>query len=306
MKLGTNIKNKMRLLIVFPDTKIINGNMVTTSRWELSWSFDIEVLQLSEFLERRDDLVFDQLIILHARKCAKIVDSNAILVLSGTDLSSLCDISKRSIAIAKKVVSLRPLTASEQSNIHHEVSVITQGREQMQRCPPRQNVETLRVVIIANDRPEKNLDILPIVCANLKVSITIMVIGASDRLEYFNNVPQIIHLGCQSPQAATEAILQADVILCPSHSEGMSDVFVQAVCSSSPILCSLIPSTQYVLTENYAGMFLSNDAGHLVRLLTKCVESPTFLQELSESVAAASGKLSQHDETEAWKEILSA
>jgi hypothetical protein len=296
----------MRLLIVFPDTKIINGNMVTTSRWKSEWTtFDIEVLQLSVFLEHRDDLVFDQLIILHARKCAKIVDSNTILVLSGTDLSSLCAISKRSIAIAKKVVSLRPLTESEQSNIHREVTVITQGREQMQRCPPRQN-ETLRVVIIANDRPEKNLDILPIVCANLKVPITIIVIGASDRLEYFNNVPQIIHLGCQSPQAATEAILQADVILCPSHSEGMSDVFVQAVCSSSPILCSLIPPTQYVLTENYAGMFLSNDVQQLVSLLIKCVESPTFLQELSKSVASVRGKLLQLDETKAWVELLSS
>lgn len=285
----------MKIRLVHPDTAIINGNVVTCRRWKRSWQHNVVIQSLSQF--QIDDHSFDVTVVLHAYKCANIVDSDTILVLSGTDLSLWCDIANASALRAKVVVCLRPLGLDEYCPVVPRC--IPQGRPRSLRIPGPMIPGMMTVLVVANSRPEKGVETLLRAAEMLPQGIIVIIAGSG----YYPSSKNVVHIGEIPEYRASECIRRTDVLVCPSVSEGLSDVFVQGVRGGVPMLCTRIPATTWIL-PCYSGMFEVGDSTELASLILRCMVSWRYRHRLSTELQTVSDTLSEHQECRSWHNIL--
>jgi glycosyltransferase involved in cell wall biosynthesis len=303
------LEKMSKFLIHVPHSAFaVNGNTVTADRYR-------RILRNSQHLEVQEAVEADVLICLHAHKSNSFLKQHPtkkiIIVLTGTDVLNWTAEAAESCSLATAIVALRKLTAAEIEHCvathYSKLRIIYQTRPRM-LCGDGISPGILQVITVANLRPIKDpfaVDrALQLITAEQVSHLRFTLVGANSVDDSFDmpDAPHTTYIGAID-MTNTECIIKyCDIIVCPSLSEGFSDVFCQAIAAGKPLLCTNIPATSCVLPFDYPGFF-STDM-ELAALILKCNDLE-FLRALVEATHNARHIICDDwAEKKAWYELM--
>ena len=115
--------------------------------------------------------------------------------------------------------------------------------------------EKLELVIIGRVSPEKGHIDLLMALADIKIKYNLTIIGTGSEVELIKdyilkyNLKDKVHLiGFRSD--IRPYLLSADVLLMPSHREGLPMILIEAICSGVPVIGSSVGALKYLISEN--------------------------------------------------------
>jgi glycosyltransferase involved in cell wall biosynthesis len=123
-----------------------------------------------------------------------------------------------------------------------------------------------------------------------------------DRIKLVGEVP---------PQAVTDYIAAADVLVLPSYNEGLGTVVLEAFGSSTPVIGTNVGGIPEALIDNYNGLLIEpKDVDQLSKAMQQMKDDPDTYLRLKEGAIESSGKytwehLAMHH-IEIYEELLSA
>ena len=89
--------------------------------------------------------------------------------------------------------------------------------------------------------------------------------GLSDRVRLLGNVPH---------DAVAELMAAADVMVLPSRSEGLANVWVEALASGTPVVTCNVGGAAEVVNRPEAGALVAPDAGAIAKAVNQILASP--------------------------------
>ena len=290
---------KPHLHIISPALADANdGNWQTARRWAafLAREFDVCVSR------RWDGSAAQAMIALHARRSAESIAGFAAtgaplaVVLTGTDLYR--DIhgdasARHSLELADRLVVLQSRGIDELPQaLRPRTEVIYQSAPTLSPGPPRKR--SFDLVLVGHLREEKDpmtalraLARLPAQRPPFHRLRLIHVGGDKDPALAANfrdaaaTDPRVELRGAMIHAKTRQLIRRARVLLLPSRMEGGSNVLIEAVTASVPVLASRIPGSLGMLGDDYDGWFEAGDDAALAALIRRCQEDPTFVDRLA-------------------------
>ena len=284
----------MRILIVVPEQDRISGNWVTAMRFQqglrsLGQQVIVEATGLQpepRFLERIQTFAPDVTILLHAYRSGKpwLQATNdhrlpTVVLLTGTDINhGLEDPQQRNVICttlhqAELVLIQNPLLARDLSSNHPKLSVnlkelppgIKLGTEEYHLrdrhqlakeatlflCPAglRSVKGTLELLEMFDQVVTHNSDVLLAFCG------PIIEEEYSQRfLSALEARPWARYIGAIPTQAMTNAMLEADVVVNNSQTEGLANSLLEAATLGIPILAHKIPGNIAVVQHETNGL----------------------------------------------------
>jgi putative glycosyltransferase (TIGR04348 family) len=277
------------ILIVTPARRDANnGNWQTAWRWSQLLAGRYHVHIVNEWNASQDSEAVAMLA-LHARRSADSIQAWAqahpgrglAVVLTGTDLYR--DIERdepaqRSLVLAQRLVVLqelgpRALPPAQQG----KARVIFQSTTARKTLIKSQG--KLRAVMVGHLREEKSPQTLYQAAQLLadRADICIDHIGAAldpglgeQARQTAAACPNYRWLGALDHETTRRRIQRAHLLIHCSRIEGGAHVLMEAICSGTPVLASLVDGNVGMLGANYAGYFPWGDAAALAKLLQRC------------------------------------
>lgn len=116
--------------------------------------------------------------------------------------------------------------------------------------------------------------------------------------------PRYSWLGNMSHGETLGWVQKVTLTINSSHLEGGSNAVAESIVLGTPVLASRIEGNIGMLGDDYAGYFQPNSATDLAKVLQRCCDDPTFLQQLRDQVSARQEMFSTSSETQGWLKLL--
>jgi len=247
---------------------------------------------------------------------AKVYPSTPLVVLlAGTDVYAERGpggVALATLEAATRIVGLQPLVRNKiPGALHERLRVVLQSAEPLGRTKPSR--EAFEVCVLAHLREVKN-PLLPARAARrLPESSRVVVLHAGRalsagwerraRLESKSN-PRWRFMGALSRGAARKLLARCRLLVVPSRAEGGANVVSEALAAGVPVLATRVAGNVGLLGTDYPGLFRSEDAGGLAKLLLRCEREPAFLAKLEAATRRLAPSVSAAQESKAWRDLL--
>jgi putative glycosyltransferase (TIGR04348 family) len=301
-----------------------NGNWQTAKRWAQMLSTQHRTRIVRQWQPDADSS--DQIMIaLHARRSSDSIAAwytqhgcgNLIVALTGTDLyrDILDDAqAKASIDAAGQLVVLQELGISSLPEQHRaKTSVIFQSTTA--RKTLRKTDKHLNAVMVGHLRDEKMPQTLfetaRLLTEDKNIRITHIGAGLDEGLAQAAINTEALCAGYTWARGLEYAqtrqrIQRAHVLVHTSKIEGGAHVIMEAVCSGTPVLASLMDGNVGMLGQAYDGYFPVGDAPALAKLLRQCQHENSFLDQLANQCALRAPLFSPLAEQKALLRLVAA
>lgn len=309
----------MRILIITPDQPRTTGNWVSALRQQKglqALGHDVQIVAAGESIQQLEEAVQkfvpDVVNVLHAFRsgkqwmaCAQAGRIPLAVTLTGTDVNHGMANPQQGptirtvLAQAQAIITINPLTAmalqkdypSLALRLHHVAPAIDPG------CAPyalRHSLDIQKHCVLflhpAGIRPVKaNLELLEMFepVASVEPSCRLVFCGpildenyGSRFLNALNRHPWARYAGAIPTSAMPAAMLDADIIINNSISEGFSNALYEAACLGTPILARDIPGNAVAFEAGYQGL-LYDSLQSFVEQATTLARDPQLRQRLS-------------------------
>lgn len=312
----------MRIRILTPATAgSRRGNRVTAERWARVLRGLGHVVHIDEAYS---EAPCDLLVALHARKSAAAIARSRrdaprrpiVLALTGTDVYRdihRSAVSKRSLALADRIVVLQPLAARELApSLRRRARVVFQSVEPSSRHSVRAS-KAFQVLVLGHLRPVKDPFRTALAVRLLPATSHILVVhagaaltasmAARARAEEARN-PRYRWLGDVPRPRAMTLLSRSRLLVLSSRSEGGANVIGEALAHRLPVLASRIPGTVGLLGPRFPGYFPVGDTKRLTALLLRAERDPEFLEGLRRAGDRRASQFLPARERAAWAKIL--
>jgi putative glycosyltransferase (TIGR04348 family) len=298
-----------------------HGNRTTALRWaRILRGLGHRVTVRQEWAGQPCDL----LIALHARKSHEAVarfaaaypDRPIVLALTGTDLYGDLQTSadaQRSLALASRLIVLQPLALDELSPEQRSRARLIRQSVPARRRPPRKNIQTFDVCVLAHLRPVKDPFRAALASRLLPPSsrVRILQVGAAlepalaeqARAEERDN-PRYRWLGDLPRWRALRVVERCRVLVLSSRMEGGANAASEAIVLGVPVLASRVPGNVGMLGPDWPAYFACGDERELAALLLRAESEPRFLADLERRLCALAPLYTPEREQAAWRELL--
>jgi putative glycosyltransferase (TIGR04348 family) len=283
------------VLVVPASATANNGNAQTARRWAAMLADKYRV-RLTDHWHTGDEAL---MLALHARRSAPAVAAwraahphrPVMVVLTGTDLYRDIQVdasAQRSLRLADRLVVLhRQGLRSLPADCRAKARVCVQSSPGRATLPKTDR--HLRALMVGHLREEKDpgtyqaaaMDLCErqdILLDHVGAALQPALAAAAERCMQRN--PRYRWLGAQPHAATLKRIQRAHVLVHPSRMEGGAHVVIEAVVSGTPVLASRIDGNTGLLGDDYPGLFEPGDAAGLARMLQRCRDQPTMLDDL--------------------------
>ena len=269
---------------------------------------------------------FDLLIALHARRSARSIklfhNLNAhlpiILILTGTDLYHDIHSNKsaqESLEHATRLVTLQKLGTLELPyRLRKKAKSIVQSATETRNSRTSNfSHEGFQIAVVGGLRPVKDPFRAAMAVRSLPKfsSVNVLHVGPamSPQMEKRALTESERNLryqwiGEQTYRATRKIILESDLLVLSSRSEGGANVICESISDSTPILASRIPGSVGILGEHYPGYFPTGDTQELRRLILLAETDPAFLQKLRGCCHRLKKLVSPERERRSWENLL--
>jgi len=269
----------------------------------------------------------DMLIALHARKSHESIVAfrkahpgrPIIVALTGSDLYPvLDDVSRKSLAIADRIVVLQPRARDRVPATHRDkVSVIVQSVEAQSDVPaPAESPgekDTFDICVVGHLREVKDPFRAAAAARLLPAESTIRICHAGAILEapcrervereQAEN-PRYTWLGELEHRAARQLIARCRLQILSSVFEGGGCVIGESLVAGTPLLAARNDASCSLLGDDYAGLFDAGDTGALCDLMSRAETDTLFLDRLRDQCAAKRSQFDIEPELDAWRELI--
>lgn len=299
-----------------------NGNSITALRWQriLSQLGHRVILE-----ERYEGGRCDLMIALHALRSFESIrhfrelhpDRPLIVTLTGTDLYRDIHINpdaRQSLEIATRLIVLQSMGLAElPRHLRSKTRVIYQSANRVNGKAPHSPNGFFRVCVIGHLRPEKD---------PLRTAMAVRQLSSSSRVRVFHigralsealerraraqaeRNPRYRWLGEMAHWKTRRFLASSHLLALTSRMEGSSNVLIEAIASSVPVVASKIPGLVGTLGKNYPGYFPVGDTRALADLIKRAESDPAFYRGLKAHCARLVPLVDPKRERAAWKELL--
>ena len=269
---------------------------------------------------------FDLLIALHARRSARSiklfhklnVHLPIILILTGTDLYHDIHSNKsaqESLEHATRLVTLQKLGTLELPyRLRKKTKSIVQSATETHNSRTKSfSHEGFQIAVVGGLRPVKDPFRSAMAVRSLPKlsSVNVLHVGPAmshqmekRALTESERNPRYQWIGEQTYRATRQIILESDLLVLSSRSEGGANVICESISDSTPILASRIPGSVGILGEHYPGYFPTGDTQELRRLILLAETDPAFMQKLRVCCHRLKKVVSPERERRSWENLL--
>ncbi|MGJ8723542.1 MAG: glycosyltransferase [Roseibacillus sp.] len=305
-----------------PNQGVGTGNLRTAQRWVKIFA---ELGHEPRVYGPSDLLDCDVLVALNAVKSHEAISrfhyqqprGKLVVAVTGTDMNrSDSEAWRNSMAWADRVVVLQgEALKSLKPEMRKKAQVIFQSVSLPVGLSTKTTSEGFQVCVVGHLRKEKDpmLTALASRLLDEESDVRVIQVGAILENQYLEAVeveramnPRYQWLGELPQQETLELILQSNLMVLSSSSEGGPGVVGEAVVAGTPILSTRIDGVIGLLGKEYPGYFEAGDGMMLSQLLKKAESEQSFYRSLKEACGQKKEQFSIQKETESWEVLLEA